>query len=84
MAFHSLLSQGMCPQYYNSLSPVSGYLLGDVEAQSVHDVSEEEEVDLALAIPVVDVTDVLDLCTGHDQLVSSAQRLPSKAEQREC
>ena len=51
----------------------SGYLLGDVEAQSVHDVSEEEEVDLALAIPVVDVTDVLDLCTGHEQLVSSAQ-----------
>ena len=37
-------------------------LLGDVQAQSVHDVSEEEEVDLALAIPIVDVADVLDLC----------------------
>ena len=36
-------------------------LLGDVQAQSVHDVSEEEEVDLAFAIPVVDVADVLNL-----------------------
>ena len=36
-------------------------LLGDVQAESVHDVSEEEEVDLALAIPVVDVADVLNL-----------------------
>ena len=69
------ISLAAVPQYCSSLSPVSesGYLLGDVEAQSVHDVSEEEEVDLALAIPVVDVTDVLDLCTGHAQLVSSAQ-----------
>ena len=33
-------------------------LLGDVQAQSVHDVSEEEEVDLALAIPIVDVADL--------------------------
>jgi len=37
-------------------------LLGDVQAKSVHDVSEEEEIDLAFAIPVVDVADVLDLC----------------------
>ena len=37
------------------------YLLGHVEAESVHNVSEEEEVDLALAIPVVDVADVLNL-----------------------
>ena len=37
-------------------------LLGDVQAQSVHDVSEEEQVDLAFAIPVVDVADVLNLC----------------------
>merc|ERR1711936_79304 len=37
-------------------------LLGDVQAESVHDVSEEEEVNLAFAIPVVDVADVLDLC----------------------
>ena len=37
-------------------------LLGDVQAESVHDVSEEEQVDLAFAIPVVDVADVLDLC----------------------
>ena len=36
-------------------------LLGDVQAQSVHDVSEEEQVDLALAVPVVDVADVLNL-----------------------
>ena len=66
------------------LAEADTHLLGDVEAQGVHHVAQEEEVDLALAIPVVDVTDVLDLCTGHDQLVSSAQRLPSKAEQREC
>ena len=37
------------------------HLLGDVQAQSVHDVSEEEQVDLALAVPVVDVADVLNL-----------------------
>ena len=37
------------------------HLLGDVQAESVHDVSEEEEVDLALAVPVVDVADVLNL-----------------------
>merc|ERR1712212_31258 len=37
-------------------------LLGDVQAKSVHHVSEEEEVNLAFAIPVVDVADVLDLC----------------------
>ena len=36
-------------------------LLGDVQAESVHDVSEEEQVDLAFAIPVVDVADVLNL-----------------------
>merc|ERR1711936_212454 len=37
-------------------------LLGDVQTQSVHDVSEEEEINLAFAIPVVDVADVFDLC----------------------
>ena len=36
-------------------------LLGDVESQSVADISEEEEIDLTLAVPVVDVADVLDL-----------------------
>ena len=37
------------------------HLLGDIQAQSVHDVSEKEQVDLALAVPVVDVADVLNL-----------------------
>merc|ERR1719219_1220839 len=37
-------------------------LLGDVQTKGVHDVSEEEQVDLAFAIPVVDVADVLNLC----------------------
>merc|ERR1712117_599701 len=37
-------------------------LLGDVQAKSVHDVSQEEEINLAFAIPVIDVTDVLNLC----------------------
>ena len=37
------------------------HLLGDVKAHSVHHVSEEEEINLALAVPVVDVADVLDL-----------------------
>ena len=35
-------------------------LLGGVHAEGVHDVSQEEEVELALAIPVVDVADSLD------------------------
>ena len=37
------------------------HLLGGVHAQGVHDISEEEQVDLAFAIPVVDVADVLNL-----------------------
>ena len=35
-------------------------LLGDVVAEGVHDVAEEEQVELALAVPVVDVADLLD------------------------
>jgi len=44
-----------------SLSLGDASLLGNVQAQSVHDVSEEEQVNLAFAIPVVDVADVLNL-----------------------
>merc|ERR1719499_597467 len=45
-----------------SLAKANTDLLGDVQAQSVHDVSKEEQVNLAFAIPVIDVTDVLNLC----------------------
>merc|ERR1711976_170767 len=45
-----------------SLAQTNTGLLGDVETQSVHHVSEEEQVDLTLAIPIVDVADVLNLC----------------------
>merc|ERR1719206_337272 len=33
-------------------------LLGGVHAKGIHDISQEEQVELALAIPVVDVTDL--------------------------
>jgi hypothetical protein len=38
-------------------------LLGGVHAQGVHDVAEEEHVEFTLAIPIVDVADLLDSCT---------------------
>merc|ERR1711910_258204 len=41
------------------LAKADAHLLGGVVAHGVHDVAEEEEVELALAIPVVDVTDLL-------------------------
>merc|ERR1711976_1084723 len=44
-----------------SLAKANTDLLGDVQAKSVHDVSEEEQVNLAFAIPIVDVADVLNL-----------------------
>ena len=37
-------------------------LLGDVQAKGVDDVHEEVHVQLAFAIPIVDVTDLLDFC----------------------
>jgi len=43
-----------------SLALSNAGLLGDVEAKSVGDVAEVEEVELALAIPVVDVADLKD------------------------
>ena len=44
-----------------SLAKTDADLLGDVEAEGVHHVSEEEEIDFAFAIPIVDVADVFDL-----------------------
>jgi len=35
-------------------------LLGGVHAEGVHDVTEEEHVEFTLAVPVVDVADLLD------------------------
>ena len=40
------------------LAKADADLLGGVEAHGVHDVSEEEHVKLALAVPVVDVADL--------------------------
>ena len=34
-------------------------LLGDVESQGIHDVAKVEQVELSLAMPIVDVTDFL-------------------------
>merc|ERR1711981_521252 len=41
------------------LAQADAHLLGGVVAHGVHDVAKEEQVKLALAIPVVDVTDLL-------------------------
>merc|ERR1711890_113788 len=43
----------------SSVWPRPTHLLGGVEAHGVHDVSKVEHVKLALAIPVIDVTDLL-------------------------
>jgi len=45
-----------------SLSLSNTGLLGDVQAKSIADVSEEEQIDFTFAIPVVDVADILNLC----------------------
>ena len=37
------------------------YLLGDVQAEGIADVSKEEEIDLTFAVPVIDVADVFNL-----------------------
>ena len=34
-------------------------LLGDVESQGIHDVTKVEQVELSLAMPIVDLTDLL-------------------------
>merc|ERR1719193_1454882 len=41
------------------LSEAHTDLLGGVEAHGVHDVAKVEEVELALAVPVIDVADLL-------------------------
>merc|ERR1719491_733756 len=41
------------------LAEANAHLLGGVVAHGVHDVAEVEQVELTLAIPVVDVTDLL-------------------------
>ncbi len=44
-------------------------LLGGVHAEGVHDVTEEEHVEFTLAVPVVDVADLLDSCRKKIQLI---------------
>merc|ERR1712121_110052 len=44
-----------------SLAQTNTDLLGDVKTKSIHHISKEEKIDLAFAIPIVDVADVLDL-----------------------
>ena len=43
-----------------SLAVGNAHLLGGVEAQGVHDVTEVVQVEFTFAIPVVDVTNLLD------------------------
>ena len=50
----------------NLLAKAHADLLGDVHAKGVDDVTEEVHVEDALAIPVVDVADLLDSC-GRDR-----------------
>ena len=49
----------MKPTYRKEKHDEVIYLLGGVVAHGVHDVAKVEQVKLALAIPVVDVTDLL-------------------------
>jgi len=49
-----------------SLAKTNAHLLCGVHAKGVHDISEEEEVKLAFAIPIIDVTDFLNsLSVNH-------------------
>ncbi len=43
------------------LAQADADLLGDVDAEGVEDVAQVEQVELALAVPVVQVADALDL-----------------------
>ena len=71
---------------YTIIMAVMNHLLGDVKAHGVHHVSEEEEIDLALAVPVIDVANVLDLGlinhlqTDRDTLISSPARISARNE----
>ena len=46
------------------LAKADADLLGDVHAKGVDDIAEEVHVEDTLAIPVVDVADLLDSCSS--------------------
>jgi hypothetical protein len=45
--------------FFFLLSILHADLLGDVESQGIHDITKIEQVELALAMPIVDVADFL-------------------------
>merc|ERR1712033_109034 len=56
---NDVIKLGKLLSFFISLSKANTHLLGSVHAKSVHHISKEEEVKLTLAIPVIDVTDLL-------------------------
>merc|ERR1719347_1448595 len=73
------------------LAKADAHLLGGVVAHGVHDVAEEVEVELALAIPVVDVTDLLNsisvnhfVCCGGASLSAVDKMVDADAVKKIC
>merc|ERR1712025_1165958 len=56
---NNVVKLGKLLSFFISLSEADTNFLGGVHAKSVHNIPEEEQVKLTLAIPVIDVTDLL-------------------------
>merc|ERR1740124_866004 len=57
--FDDIVELGEFLAFLISLAQTDTHLLCGVHAKGIHDISEEEHVKLAFAIPIVDVTDFL-------------------------
>merc|ERR1719244_420503 len=67
---NNVIKLGKLLSFFISLSKADTNLLGSVHTKSVHHISKVEQVKLTLAIPVIDVTDLLH-GIGINHLVSS-------------
>ena len=59
---NNFVEAGEFLSFFFLLSISHADFLGDVESQGIHDVTEVEQVEGALAMPIVDVADFLDSC----------------------
>merc|ERR1712106_221770 len=73
---NNVIKLGKLLSLFICLAKTYTHLLGGVHAKSIHNISEEEHVKLALAIPIVDVTDLFHsiginhlVCFGGNTLV---------------
>ena len=57
--FDNIVELGVFLLFFFLLTVGHADLLGNVESQGVHDVTKVEQVDFSLAMPIVNVTDLL-------------------------